>query len=869
MADVESITLTNNREVLIRTFLKKRDPGFLEAFTGILDDYFQTEFGKSAAARQMTAAKNPVALIALGGYGRQEQCIHSDVDLLILFKKKVPKEAGELVKELMYPLWDAHLETGYAVRSIPECLAMAWEHFDILTTILDARFICGSSPIYCVLMEKFRKGISKRHRQKSLRRLMENGKKLREDFGDSTYLLEPNLKSGHGGLRDYHTILWCARILSEIKNRKDLEAYGFLSHEEYETMEDALNFIWRIRNMLHHITGRKCDQLHFEHQMEMAKLLGFKEKQGHKAVESFMGELHAKMEFIKQINLALTENIQLNKRGNSRFNRAKPTRVEGIEIQDRMLFFSLVEQLPEKPDLLLKIFVESGRKKIPLSIEARRIVSDFNHLVDAKFRNNSDNVKAFEKILSLSFWEFNVLNVMHSTGLLERFIPEFKKIRNKIQFNQYHLYPVDKHSIRCVQVVNDFINQSFYSDVYKEIRLRKILLLSALFHDIGKADPKEEHSNRGADMTRFILERSGYSPPEVDEVEFLVRNHLFLVKTATRRDTSDEETILFCAGKIKKVSRLRLLYLLSVADSMATGPKAWSEWTESLLRNLFLKTLNVLKKGGLASKSALKAIQYKKEAVVHRKKREWNEKEFEKEIDLMSRRYLFYVSPEEIIDHVGLYKKLEDKNFIWTISGKGESDIRTVSICGRDKPGFLSKLSGVFFMNNLNIVGSQVFSWGGGIAMDIFKVTPPRDRIFESDKWEKAKNDLDQAITDDGFLDRLKERIPKKLTPSSGQIPKPNSVRIDNRASSFFTIIEVFSYDFPGLLFAITDTLYRKGLDVRAALVATKVDQVVDVFYVKNLEDEKIESAEQVDDIKEAIINSLPEIQLQQEAIEV
>ncbi|MCP4117115.1 MAG: [protein-PII] uridylyltransferase [Desulfobacteraceae bacterium] len=866
MSKLESQQLIRKREKLVNRFLKQRRPEFLLWFTEILDEYFHAVFAKSNAARTMMIKGNPVALIALGGYGRQEQCIHSDVDLLVLFEEEVPENAPELIKELVYPLWDARLETGYAVRTIKECLAMAWDQFDVMTTLLDARFICGGSPIYCLLMEKFRSELQEKHLGTSLKRLVAQGEKLHADFGDAAYLLEPNLKSGHGGLRDYHTLLWYARIKAGIKSRKELEHYGFLSSEEFTSFEESLNFIWTTRNILHHITGRKCDQLHFEHQVEVAKRLGFKDRKGLAGVEAFLGQLHTRTDFIKQISQMITEHMRQTRAPRTPPHRVRPTRTDGIVIKQNRLYFSSIAAIPSRPELLLKIFVESGRLKLRLSIEARRIVGEFAHLADRRFRKDKTNTRNFEKILASSLWEFNVLFVMLATGLLERYIPEFSSITNKIQYNQYHLFPVDKHSIRCVQVINGFKRRGkdpetdFYSAVFNEVRNRKVLLLAALFHDIGKGDPAAEHSIRGGEITAAILKRLGYSPGDIDEAVFLVKNHLFLVKTATRRDISDEETAVFCASRIEKVSRLRKLYLLSVADSMATGPKAWNDWTENLLRDLFLKTLNILKTGELASRRATRVIQAKKNEVMALRREGWDEKGLQKALDAMAHRYLLHMETLQIIQHLDLFKRRDTRDFLWEITREEDTQIRTVTICGKDKPGFYSKLAGVFFLNNLNIVGSQGYSWGGNMVLDIFKVMPPIDRIFETEKWEKAEKELYKALNDDTFLQRLEEKIPRRLTPPKGQLQKPNRVNIDNTTSSFFTIIEVFTYDFPGLLFAVTNTLYRHGLDVRMAMVATKVDQVVDVFYVRTMEDRKIDIPERVEEIKTAILKALPEI---------
>ncbi|MCG8532240.1 MAG: DUF294 nucleotidyltransferase-like domain-containing protein, partial [Desulfovibrionales bacterium] len=291
--------LIEKRRALVEAFLKGDQGEFLTDLTRILDEYFLTAYGKSISAQKMVMAGTPFAIIALGGYGRQEQCIHSDIDLLILFESQVPPSVESFVQELLYPLWDAKFEVGYALRTIDECLDMAFERFDILTTILDARFICGASQIYSKFKEKFRHALSKNRLKEALTHLFEHGTRRLEDYGDSTYLVAPDLKSGFGGLRDYHTLLWYAKIKSHIAARKDLEYYGFLSQFEYQSLKKSLSHIWKTRNYLHHITRRKCDTLHFEYQTEVAQRMGYKDAPGTSHVEAFLGELHGRMEFLK------------------------------------------------------------------------------------------------------------------------------------------------------------------------------------------------------------------------------------------------------------------------------------------------------------------------------------------------------------------------------------------------------------------------------------------------------------------------------------------------------------------------------------------------------------------------------------------
>jgi len=868
MDSKEAERLIELKEKLIKEFLAGKAANFLERLTTCLDEYFYSVFEKSIAARKMVISGNPFALIALGGYGRKEQCIHSDIDLLILFDKTVPPDVEAFVQELLYPLWDVRFEVGYAVRSIDECIEMSFERFDILTTVLDARFICGASLVYSAFMEKFRHQLSARHLKPTLSYLYENGEKRLEDFGDSTYLVAPDLKSGFGGLRDYHTLLWYAKIKSNIKSRRDLEYYGFLSHFEYTSLEEALAYIWDIRNRLHYISRRKNDTLHFEHQAEVAGLMEYKDKSGLPDVERFLGDLHEKMEFLKQISQITVEDIVSSCRVKKQTVDPRPTKTDGLVVKKRRLFFANTVAILQKPDLLLKIFLESGQTRTPLSIEARRVASEFCHLVDEDLRKDPGCVKIFKRILALSYWEFNVLNVMLSTGILQRFIPEFAPLVNKIQYNHYHLFPVDKHSIRCVQIINSFKNHdttmigNLYAGVYKEIRNKNVLMVAGLLHDIGKSDPSKEHSKRGVRIAGPIIDRLGFNPADKEDILFLIENHLFLAKTATRRDIFDEETAVYTANKVGKIRLLRMLFLLTVADSKATGPKAWNDWTQNLLKDLFLKTTGIIKTGELATQKTRRLIDKKKKEVLNLLRESWREEEVNRQLSAMSRRYLLYVPPRNIVDHINLYRNLGDREFIWQITKENGSDMRTVSICGKDKPGFYSKIAGVFFQNKIDIVASQAYSLGDSHILDIFNVHPPQDRLFEKEKWEKAEQDLGRALEDDHYLDNALKKIPAALSVPSGRRPEPNQVRIDNETSSFFTIIEVLTYDFPGLLFAVTNALYRSGLNVNVAMVGTKVDQVIDIFYIKDLDgDMKIESQDKLELIKTSIINRLPQIE--------
>ncbi|MEE4262481.1 MAG: [protein-PII] uridylyltransferase [Desulfobacteraceae bacterium] len=858
--------LQKKTQRLTARLLQGKEPDFLKQHARILDDYFRQAFESSMVGPRMDISKNPYAIIALGGYGREEQCIHSDVDLLFLFKKKVPAEAEGLIREMVYPLWDIGLDVGYATRSLKECISLASKDFEILTPILDARFICGWSLIYSELMDQVRRKIVGRKSRTIINWLVEKNNARHAQFGDSAYLLEPNLKEGQGGLRDYHTMLWIGQIEMNIKQPRDFEYFGLLSHEEFQTLNSSLSFIWNVRNRIHHLCGRKCDQLNFENQIKLAEAMTYKQVNGQQPVERFLGDLQGRMESLKQQHLMFIYELGLEKKRRGRKKSQKQTRVEGLEvIKWGMLNFEAPEKIIKSPDLLMKIFEESARLKIPLSAEAKRLVRDFLSQVNERFRRSEAVVRSFERILLAPAPKFNVLNEMLNTGFLVRFIPEFRNISNRIQYDEYHLYPVDKHLLRTVKTVKNFGTakdsslEPLCGQIYGELRNKMPLLWAALLHDIGKGQAEEGHAKSGAAMLKKRLTRKGLDSNVVDSVAFLVQEHLFLIKTATRRDIYDEETAIIAARRIKDIERLKMLYLLTVADSISTGPMAWNHWTAALLRDFFLKVLNVLEKGELATAEAVEIVEQKKALIIAAARSESAKNHIAALIEVMSPRYLLYIPAEEMKAHIKLFDRLGDNEFIWDIKRSSDAKTRTVTICAQDRPGLISKIAGVFTLHNIDILDVQVFTWRNNIALDIFKVKPPPDQIMEDEKWKRAEKKLVAALS--GKLN-LASAL-KKKGPLFGQFGqrvsrKPHRIRVDNKSSSFFTIIEVFTYDFPGLLFNITDALFQCGLNIWVAKIATKADQVVDVFYVWDLNGQKIDEPDQEAEIKAAIQERLP-----------
>jgi [protein-PII] uridylyltransferase len=856
------------KQELIEKYIAGQENNFQDKHAQLIDDYFKAGLNTSNIAQELNTSKNPFSVIALGGYGRREQSMCSDIDLLILFKNEVPPQAADLVQELIYPLWDLRLEVGHATRSIKECLKLALEDLQVLTSVFDARVLWGEVDLFQHFRNKLQKKISRSKSRRYITELVSNSRERHEQFGDASHLLEPNLKDGQGGLRDYHNIRWISQLTYGLNGGPDRKFESIFPPGEYQSLQHALEFIWDVRNRLHHTTGRKNDRLYFEYQNGLADEMKLKKKTGRHPVEVFLGKFHKQTEIIKDAQqMFLNEFTGTNRNYFNiigRFMNNKSS-VFGLEVINNTIGFDSPAEVESTPTLLLEIFKESLRLKKTISTDSKRLIQQNMNRMDDRFRNIPTVAKIMGYLLENNTPENNVLEEMLTTGVLTQLIPEFKSIQNRIQYNEYHIYPVAKHSLHTVAAVKQFETiassdaDHLYRDLYEELEDKKSLLYwAALLHDIGKGETTTNHAAKGAVLARNILRRFGASTEDIDTVSFLIAEHLHLTKIATRRDLNDEETALACARKIRDPKLLKMLFLLTVADGMSTGPKAWDSWTESLIRDLFFKTLNVLNRGELASKEAIEESKKKKGKLITQTDGTNSTGELEPLLEMMSSRYLLQLSVEEIKHHIELYRRLGSDPFIWEVKNDDASDTRLVTICAKDRPGLFSAISGIFTLNGLDVLDAQIFTWKNGIALDIFRVAPPLDKLYEYRTWDRARGNLNNVLT--GDLD-LTESLQKsgsqklsKILPCGNQSSK---VRVDNNGSSFFTIIEVFSYDFPGLLHAVTDLLYRNGIDIHIAKIATKIDQVIDIFYVRNIDGEKVTDPDQVEKIKKDLSSVL------------
>lgn len=853
--------LKEEQQALLARFLAGLEPNFPARNAEILGEYFRQSFAKSQVGPRLRLARNPFALIALGGYGRKEQCLRSDVDLLLLFDGRVPAEAKALVQEILYPLWDLGLEVGYAVRSLRECLAIAARDFEVLTSLTDARFLCGLPAVCFALMEHVYAKILRRCAGRFVTWHVDRSRTRHRRYGDSSFLLEPDLKEGLGGLRDYHALLWILRARRGVRSLEDLKDLGILSPDEFQGLSEALAFLWSVRNRLHHLAGRKCDRLHFQYQVNISESMGFFRRMGQRGVERFLAVLHGHLEFIKHLHLAFLDRETPSPRWPPLRLR---TRTRGLVASRRGLDFEHPELIASAPSLLLKIFVQSGRLGLPLSLEARRIVRGSLGLVDDALRRSPGTSAALRRIVSDASDVTSVLGEMFHKGLLGALLPEIRGIVHRIQYDEYHHYPIHTHLVQTLQNIKDLeghglpLWDSLGSSILADLSDPEPLYWAALLHDAGKQGSGRNHAERGARIARKILRRVGLPEDRAELAVFLVREHLLLVHTATQRDLNDEKVVVQCAQQVRTIEALRTLYLLTIADCKATGPRAWTEWTSVLLRELFYKVLHVLERGDLVNTAAVETVEKKRLAFLA-SQADLSREEKSALFEQMSIRYVLQTPSEDILRHVDLYRKLSDRPFVLDYRIGPAGDLRTLVLCARDRAGLFSKTAGVLTLNGFDILSARIHTWRNGIALDLLHLKAPPAPLFEHERLARVESDLQAALEGALCLDEELSRKRKQEGPTrTGPLPlAADRIVLDNSRSDFFTVIEVTTRDEPGLLYRLTDALYRAGLDIRAARIATKVDQGLDVFYVRELEGGKVEEESRIQEIRAALASAI------------
>ena len=801
----------------------------------------------------------PVGLVAVGGFGRGELNLQSDVDLLFIYPAKIKKEMERLAEMVLYPLWDLKLDVGHAARTLPECMEMGKEDFSVLVSLLTARTVAGDGEQVERLHEMLDKALhSLKARRAFLEKVLKADREREIKYGNTPYLLEPNLKEGEGGLRDIHTINWVGLGCFKAGKLYRLVEQGLMTDEEVAFIGESREFLWRVRNHLHYLAKGHDDQLTFEWQVEVARFLGYSDRNGLSGVDWFMRDFYTRAHHLRNIQRIFFERSQDRLALSSSKSRKLG---DDFLVRDEKLHLTDPGSAKRNPGLLMKLFAVSAQSGIKVSHHAREEVRQRRYLVDEAFRRDPEVRQDFFTVIQPPKPGSGAIFAFHGSGLLNAYIPELDSIFQLPQHDAFHTLTVDVHLLETVHLLAEMksgeggatLGGEVARDLLNQLSRPRLLCLAALIHDLGKGGGKG-HSERGAKMAQPILDRLGLKKEEADLVSFLIRNHLLLMETALRRDIHDENMLFSLAGRIGDEERLAMLFLLTVADSNATGPRAWSSWQATLLAELYFKVLAIMIRKDVDVLETPERLALLTDTVTDLLKGRLDRERVEYHLDNLPTQYRLSTEPEVVAEQMLLQESLGGRRMVFDVQAKKKEGYCQFTVVSKRRRGVFSRVAGVLTLNGLNILGAQVHNRKDYATILVFQTELPVDRYAFEDKKQKVGRDMEKALSGRLALHvRVAQRLAQVKSDLARAPKRPVEVEVDNSISDFHTVVEVAANDRLGLLYDITKVFYDLDLEIHLAKISTKVDQVFDAFYVTGLDGGKVEDEEQISEVREAL----------------
>lgn len=852
------------RKILFREDLKKSS-GFriTRRYADLMDQFVRSIFFDVGFTKKIKEpGQNALAIAALGSYGRREFCLGSDVDLMVIHQSRLSPEMNAIISRALHSLWDAKLEVGHSILTVRECIRLAVNDFQVLTSIMDGRFILGSRSFYRLFEQAFWSRIQ-REKDTFLKQFLIYYGKRREKYDTEAYFLEPDIKEGIGGLRDLHFMAWMARIHFRCKRLGEIRRFAVFSHFDIDRLSHSNSRLLKVRNHLHLLARRKEDRLLLSYQNNLCKSLGYADRDHITATERFMKDLYLHLNRIRY--------------GADEFLR------KALDIIDPIPSEPGPDQLPAEFKVTKgNIVLGEGRlsEKNPLVVlRALNEANRFGLFVGSGFIWEAKNIiskqgkdlaalpDARDLFLNMILKPKNpkIIRLALEIGLITLFIPEFKRIRNLVETGFYHVETVDLHSLKILDTINK-ISKGIYNDkwplfmeTFRELNHPDWVFLAALLHDIGKGYGKN-HSDKGFQLAPRILKKLGIKGKALEVIPFLVKHHLLLANISQHRDLNDEKTSVQVAQTIQDKEVLQMLFLVAVADSFSTGPIARSDWKIMLLVELFLKVKRILERGVLASPDATKRIEKNKRQVLVALGPHFPEKEILNLMEQVSSRYFLNTSIEDMARHFHLALNMGQKRLSWVLQKLTSAPVTRIILCTYDKPGIFGKMVGVLTLNNISVLSASIHTLKNGLAFDIYEVTNPPDPYREEERWDKIHKEIVLALEDRLPLDELIQNKGKTVLDSEryGGV-QSKKVTINNEVSDFFTVIEVSSVTRVGLLYELAKEIFSLGLDIRFARFNSDEEKITGNFYVKDSLGQKIYEAERITAVKQALIKGVME----------
>jgi [protein-PII] uridylyltransferase len=809
-----------------------------------------------------TVGMQQCCLMALGGYGRRELAPHSDIDLMFLYQAGSEKAVASLVRAVLHPLWDCGFQVGHSVRTIADSIELAETDATVKTSMMEARFLAGSADLFQEFHRKYFRKVVSRNTDLYLDQKLEERRREYQKFGETVYLLEPNVKKSKGGLRDLHLLQWAGMARFQAPTIRELSDRGILSRADSLALTEAREFLWRVRALLHVHAGAAQEILTFDEQVWLAEHFGYHDQPHLLAVEQFMQQYY-------QHTMGLHERcMRFVERCRSvpfwqRLTRFLPApRVDEYFVV-RGTLLSVADEHRNKvldsPALLLRLFDLARASNLTI---VPPLIEDIHRHVDqvpAEAYRTAEVSSGFLRILA-GPRTTATLEAMHRAHLLEKLVPAMGTVRGLMQFNQYHKYTVDEHSLLAVGRAEALgQDPGVLGEVYRGIKRKDILHLAVLMHDLGKGQ-EEDHSDVGKRLSEEVALRLGFDEQETRTLSFLVHRHLLMAHTAFRRDPNDERVVLPFARDVGTPEVLKKLLALTAADIAAVGPGVLTKWKESLLIELYTKTMAEVSGDRDEQGVPERWSTVVEEVCQHLGRVEGSGNEagwVEAQLKQFPERYVYGTGAARIAAHLAAVRKLHRGDVIVETDFNRDLGVGEYSVITHDQltPGIFSKIAGVMAGSGLQILDAQILTRADGIVVDTFQVTDPDYHGEPPAERRRTVGDRIAAVLKgwEHVDDVLRRGARLKLTRPLPKAPEATEVRIDNETSDSCTIIDVFADDRQGLLHVITNAIFQLGLSIHAARISTRLDQVADVFYVTDPTGAKVRDHGQLERVRMGI----------------
>ncbi len=784
---------------------------------------------------------NDLAITAVGGYGRQQMLPYSDVDILFLHTPSKNSQSRKMIKFILYMLWDLNFKVDYATRSINECLTFAEQDVRIKTSLLEKRFVYGNKKLFDTLTSGFRK---KAYKDKNfVRAKLEERENRHQRHNDTRYMLEPNIKNGKGGLRDIQTLSWIAKYIYDIESIEELKTLNILTPDETYLFIKSERFLLTVRCYLHFLNQRANDRLTFNMQTQISAALNYADRDRLMGVERFMKHYFLTTKNIgdlKRIICAAIEHklnvVPLIKRP---LNFMLQKSIQGFTLQSGRLNFRNEDDLRKNPTLMLEIFYVCQEQNVLIHPNAIRWIYKNIKLVNHELRNSHKTNEVFLKILTSKHDPGAMLLNLNEAGILGRFIPAFGKIIGQIQYDRYHSFTVDEHTIRAVGAIYK-IESGAYRDiaplasrVIKKIKNRRVLYLSTFLHDIAKGSGKD-HASHGSAITRSIGARLNLSNAEIETTSWLVLNHLTMSMTATKRDLDDPKTILDFVKIVQSLERLYLITVLTTADIIAVGPGIWNTWKSQLLTDLTRRTESVMNGVNLithfTSQINIKKAEFAKNIP------DWSREQLTTYQENLPHSYWLQHEVSSLIFHAEaiMRHKNTQENFWIEYTPRSDLEMIELIVSGpADYYDLFCTLTGAISGKNLSVIEARAYN-KNGLNLNILMIKNLMNANYYND--HKRINEFCAHV-----LNALNGKVALESSQSLRPLPKKQDtthihpqVFIDLEASENHTVVEVCGLDRIGLLYNIAQILKEHKLVISSAKISTFGQRVVDVIYIKD-----------------------------------